>query len=172
MAYKLRDMQNIGTSWLFVAVYMVSLLGSTIVNFVAAVEPHCTNHKLLAGGLLIFVILQSITVIMLFTVRQNSLDNYKKLPIWFLTFGSLFQLIMLVLLVYQNIYLAKTEVTDIPEDWSRYIKIAYCVGLCGPILNWIFIFFLITRLNEKIRNSVNPAFLETEDAENVDDNDM
>ena len=100
MAYKLRDMQNIGTSWIFVLIYLLSLLISTIVNFIAAVDPDCTNHKLLASGLMMFVILQSVTVIMLFTVRQNSLDNYKKLPIWFLTFGQLFQLSMLSLLVY------------------------------------------------------------------------
>lgn len=152
MAYKLRDLQNIGTSWLFVLAYMVFILLGAVVNFIAAVKPDCTNHKLQAAGLIVFCILQLITVIMLLTVRQNSLDNYKKLPIWFLTFGSLFQLGMLVLLVYQNIYMANLNESDVPQNWDKFVKIAYCVGICGPLLNWVFIFFLISRLNEKIRD--------------------
>ena len=78
---------------------------------------------------------------------------------------------MFVLIVYQNIYLAKTNIEDIPEDWGRNIKISYIIGLCGPILNWIFIFFLISRLNERIRNVTNPGFLDTKDDEDFDDND-
>ena len=98
------------------------------------------------------------------------MDNYKKLPIWFMTFGSLFDLCMFVLLVYQNIYLANTDQEDVPSDWTKFIKIAFIVGLCGPILNWIFIFFLITRLNEKIKDKIDPTFLDTEHL-GVDDND-
>ena len=78
---------------------------------------------------------------------------------------------MFVLIVYQNIYLAKTETEDIPEDWGRNIKISYIIGLCGPILNWIFIFFLISRLNERIRKLTNPGFLDTGDEEGLDDGD-
>ena len=78
---------------------------------------------------------------------------------------------MFVLIVYQNIYLAKTDIADVPEDWGRNIKISYIIGLCGPILNWIFIFFLISRLNEKIRKMTNPGFLDRGDTESVDDND-
>ena len=69
MAYKLRDMQNIGTSWIFFAVYFIILGGSTSLNLVASVASDCTNHKLLAAGQSIFVIHQLINVVMFCTVR-------------------------------------------------------------------------------------------------------
>ena len=96
---------------------------------------------------------------MLFTVRQNSLQNYARLPIWFVTFGSLFQLCMIILLVYQAIYLASSGEATV--NFDKIIKILYLLGLFGPILNWFFIYFLITRLNDKVRNTPDPNFLET-----------
>lgn len=39
------------------------------------------------------------------------------------------------------------------------------IGLCSPILNWIFIYFLIVRLNEKVRLDTDPNFLDTVDKE-------
>jgi len=105
---------------------------------------------------------------MLFTVRQNSLQNYARLPVWFVTFGSLFQLSMIILLVYQAIYLSGS---DEPKDnFDNIMKILYLVGLFGPILNWFFIYFLITRLNEKVRHDPDPNFLETTES-NCDDDD-
>ena len=88
---------------------------------------------------------------MLCTVRQNSLENYKKLPIWIVTFGSLFNLCALILLVYQSIYLKHSEDDDseVSRKWRRFIKSMYIVGLIGPILTFIFNFFLISRLNNK-----------------------
>ncbi len=94
---------------------------------------------------------------MLFTVRQNSLQNYAKLPVWFITFGSLFQLSMVSLLVYQAIYLSSSD--EINENFDKFMKVLYLVGLFGPILNWFFIYFLITRLNEKVRTESNPCFI-------------
>ena len=78
---------------------------------------------------------------------------------------------MFALFVYQNVYLSRNEPDNVASDWSKYIKALYLVGLCGPILNWIFIFFLVTRLNEKMRSQSNPAFLDTADNEDMGDND-
>ena len=95
---------------------------------------------------------------MLFSVRQNSLENYARLPIWFVTVGSLFLLMMMILLCYQAIYLETTPVKDIKDNWRTIIKALYCVGLISPILNYCFIYFLITRMNEKVRSESNPNF--------------
>lgn len=107
---------------------------------------------------------------MLFTVRQNSLPNYRRLPIWFVTVGSLFQLAMMVLLVYQSIYMTQNPYEGFPEFWSNFIKCLYVVGLIGPILNWVFIYFLIARLNEKVASIADPGFLDTAERE-CDDED-
>lgn len=90
IAYKLRDLQNIGTSWVFVLTYLSTLLVFTILAFSAAVEAECKNHVLQAVAYSGFLLCQFVTVIMLLTVRQNSLKNYARLPVWFLTIGSLF----------------------------------------------------------------------------------
>ena len=78
-----------------------------------------------------------------------------------MTFGSLFQLAMFALLVYQAVHLSLSTDEVVPDSWSNFIKILYLVGLFGPILNWIFIYFLIVRMNEKVRSESNPNFLET-----------
>lgn len=48
IAYKLRDLQNMGTSWMFVIIYIASLLVFTILAFSAAVVSGCKNHVLQA----------------------------------------------------------------------------------------------------------------------------
>ena len=70
---------------------------------------------------------------------------------------------MLVLLIYQSIKLAVSNNSDetVSDGWSDFIKALYFVGLCGPMLNWVFIFFLISRLNERVRFDSNPAFLDS-----------
>ena len=153
IAYKLRDMQNIGTSWIFVIVYLGMTLIWTMLNVIGAAKwtGDCNNHVLLAVGYVGFALMQMVTTIMLCTVRQNSLENYKKLPIWIVTFGSLFNLCAFILLVYQSIYLKHSEDDDseVSRRWRRFIKSMYIVGLIGPILTFIFNFFLISRLNKK-----------------------
>ncbi len=166
IAYKLRDLQNMGTSWKFVLVYAVLLLVFTILNFSAALVDDCNKHGIQAAGYCGYFLCQAVTVIMLFTVRQNSLANYSRLPVWFVTLGSLFQLSMTIILVYQSIYLTKTDNSSgqPAENFGKIIKSLYLVGLFGPILNWFFIYFLITRLNEKVRHLTDPNFVSTEES--------
>lgn len=77
---------------------------------------------------------------------------------------------MCALLLYQAIYLASHDFGDIPSDFAKIMKILYCLGLVGPVLDWFFIYFLITRLNEKVRTLTDPNLLETQ--ESVQDNDQ
>ena len=74
---------------------------------------------------------------------------------------------MMGLLLYQVFYMNARE-GAVGEDWSDYIKALYIVGIFGPILNFFFIYFLITRLNDKVRLQSNPAFLDTDANENED----
>ena len=150
-----------GTSWVFVVLHAVCTLASTLINIVAAAKGACANHTLQAVGFSGLGLMQAFTVIMLCTVRQNSLNNYKRLPIWFVTVGSLFLLSMLALLIYQSVYMSTHEPEQVGRDWSKYIKSLYVVGLCGPLLLWIFIYFLISRLNEKVKYESDPNFLDT-----------
>lgn len=64
----------------------------------------------------------------------------------------------------------KTPADQIKSNWHSFLKSAYVLGLVGPILDWIFIFFLIKRANDKIRTQTNPGFLDTE-SRDVDDNE-
>ena len=43
------------------------------------------------------------------------------------------------------------------------MKVLYVIGLCSPVLNWIFIYFLIVRVNDKVRLDTDPNFLDTDD---------
>ncbi len=76
---------------------------------------------------------------------------------------------MMILCLYQVFYMNSNE-GAVNEDWSNYIKSLYIVGIFGPIMNYLFIYFLITRLNEKVRTESNPAFLDT-DANEIEDYD-
>ena len=104
-------------------------------------------------------------------MRQNSLENFKRLPIWFVTFGSLFQLCMYGLLSYQAIYLHVKDREEVTDKWTTIIKSLYLVGLFGPLMYWIFTYFLISRLNQKMLNRPNPRFLSTTESDELDDND-
>ena len=105
------------------------------------------------------------------SVRQNSLTNYKRLPIWFVTVGQLFQLCMYGLLLYQQIYLQINPDEDPRSSWANFIKVLYVIGLCSPVLNWVFIYFLIVRMNERVRMDTDPNFLDSQDkrAEDADE---
>lgn len=46
IAYKLRDLQMIGTSWIFVVTYFGLTVIWTVLNFVAAINNKCTDHEL------------------------------------------------------------------------------------------------------------------------------
>lgn len=46
IAYKLRDMQNIGTSWHLVLFVLGALLVFTILNFIGAMSPNSPSHVL------------------------------------------------------------------------------------------------------------------------------
>ena len=105
IAYKLRDMQNMGTNWVFVLIILGTLGVCTVLNVIGAIISGCSSHTLLILGDSGYVLIQCLVVLMMCTVRQNSLTNYKRLPVWFVTFGSLFQLCMFSLLLYQQIYL-------------------------------------------------------------------
>jgi len=61
----------------------------------------------------------------------------------------------------------------IKTNWASYLKWCYIVGLVAPILDWIFIFFLIRRVSEvkNKRSLSNPNFLET-DTDTMDDYDQ
>lgn len=170
IAYRLRDLQNIGTSWLFVLIYSSSLFVFGLLGFSSSVTKGCNNHVLQAIAYCGYCLCQLITVLMLFTVRQNSLSNYARLPIWFLTLGALFQLATFVLFVYQAIFLASHPFDEIPANFAKVIKILYCLGLIGPLLQWLFIYFLIIRLNDKVRRVNEPSMLDTQDT--LADNDQ
>ena len=77
---------------------------------------------------------------------------------------------MCALLLYQAIYLASHDFADVPSDFANIMKILYCLGLVGPTLDWLFIYFLITRMNEKVRNVQDPNLLETQDDPEDNDN--
>ena len=70
-------------------------------------------------------------------------------------------LVMYALLVYQevNLQLKTKEKGKVREDWTRFIKCTYVLGMIGPILNWVFIFFLISRVNDEISKEIDPNFL-------------
>ena len=86
--------------------------------------------------------------------------------------GAFFLFCMLVLLVYQAIKMQTTPSVEIKSNWNDFLKSAYILGLVGPILDWIFIFFLIKRANDKVRAQTNPGFLDTEsrDVDDYEDN--
>ena len=46
IAYKLRDLQNMGTSWKFVLMYLILLFIFTILNFAAVFVDECDKHKI------------------------------------------------------------------------------------------------------------------------------
>lgn len=171
MAYKLRAMQQIGTSWIFVLIYLGSLLVCMLLTVIGVYVADCGDHVIEAIGYIGYTLLQIITVVMLLSMRQNSLENYKRLPIWIVTIGSLFQMSMYGLLSYQAIYLHMTDEKDVTDKWERIIRSLYLVGIFSPLIYWIFCYFLISRLNEKIRNRSNPTFLSTQDEAEIDDHD-
>ena len=69
MAYKLRDMQNIGTSWVFVLVYALQLTVWVMLNIIGAALTSCSRHTVQAWGFSGCLISQLVTVVMLFTMR-------------------------------------------------------------------------------------------------------
>lgn len=171
IVYKLRDLQMIGTSWVFVLVYLVLTLVFMLLSCIGSLVGECSNRVLMAAGYAGFIALQLINIFILFTLRQNSLANYKRLPIWLVTTGSIANLCLLALLEYQVIFLNDREVTDVPDNFKRLIKSMYIVGLLGPIMFWIFVYFLIARVNDKVSRDSNPNFLESTEREEIEDND-
>ena len=87
-----------------------------------------------------------------------------------MTFGAIFLFVMLALLVYQAIKEQLTTPEEIAGNWVAFVRTAYILGLIGPILDWFFIWFLISRTNDRVRTETNPAFLDTE-SRDVDDYD-
>ena len=142
----------------------------TILDMVAAISTSCTMHIVAAIGFCGLALCQLYTILLLLTVRQNSLNNFKRLPIWIVTTGALFLFVMLVLLVYQAIKEQLTTPDEIAENWVAFVRAAYILGLVGPILDWVFIWFLISRTNDRVRSETNPAFLDTQ-SRDVDDYD-
>ena len=71
IAYKLREMQNIGTSWVFVLVYMNLTLLWTILNFIGEIitQDCSSNHVFQAIGFAGLFLMQMINVFLIFTVR-------------------------------------------------------------------------------------------------------
>ena len=100
IAYKLRDMQNIGTSWKFVLLYFILTLVWTIINLSGTIVKECGQPELFATGYAGFIVMQLINIFLIFTARQNSFNNYKRLPIWLVTCGSTSNLFMLILMEY------------------------------------------------------------------------
>ena len=58
-----------------------------------------------------------------------------------------------------------------PENWGKVLKTMYTVGLIGPLLFWVFVFFVISRLNEKTDRNSNPHFFDSSERESMQDND-
>lgn len=83
---------------------------------------------------------------------------------------------MLVLLFAQAVYLHvnREKIHKLSTQAASYLKWCYIVGLASPILDWIFIFFLIHRVREDDdrRGGSNPNFLNTEDNEGIEDYDQ
>ena len=83
---------------------------------------------------------------------------------------------MLVLLFAQAVYLHvnREKFHKLSTQAASYLKWCYIVGLASPILDWIFIFFLIHRVreNDDRRGGSNPNFLNTEDNEGIEDYDQ
>ena len=46
------------------------------------------------------------------------------------------------------------------------------MGLIGPIFYWIFIFFLISRLNDRVRDNSNPNFIDSLEGYDMKDDDL
>ena len=60
------------------------------------------------------------------------------------------------------------------DDFRSFVKYSYCGGLLSPILDWIFLFYIISRVNSKShgRSSSNPNFLDgSDDYADIADND-
>ena len=55
MAYKLRDMQNIGTSWKLLVVLLVAWVLALTLNLVATGAYQCVNHGMQAAGFCVFL---------------------------------------------------------------------------------------------------------------------
>ena len=51
------------------------------------------------------------------------------------------------------------------------MKTMYTVGLIGPLLFWVFVFFVISRLNEKTDRNSNPHFFDSSQRESMQDDD-
>jgi len=73
----------------------------------------------------------------------------------------------------QAVYLHVHRKEKISDSYSTWVKSGYIVGLVSPLLDWLFFFYLIRRVNksDKRRSGSNPNFLDTEDNELIDDND-
>ena len=90
IAFKLRDLQNIGTSYKFVFSCLATYCVSAILNLIGAFTASQTDYVWSICGYLGFTFLQVVTCVLLCSVRQNSLSNYKRLPVWLVTLGALF----------------------------------------------------------------------------------
>ena len=58
-----------------------------------------------------------------------------------------------------------------PENWGKVLKTMYTAGLIGPLLFWVFVFFVISRLNEKTNRNSNPHLFDSSERGSMQDND-
>ena len=93
---------------------------------------------------------------------------------WFVTIGNIILLALVVLMFAQTIYLHRHSQDQITDNFRSFVKYSYCGGLLSPILDWIFLFYIISRVNSKShgRSSSNPNFLDgSDDYADIADND-
>ena len=136
-------------------------------------DEESTSLTLQATGFAGLTLLQLITMAMMCTVRQNSLSNFQRLPVWFVTIGNIFLLLIVILLFSQAIYLNEHKADPISDEYARIIKYSLIIGLVSPILNWIFLFYVISRISidSPSRSGSNPNFMEHQSSENFDDDE-
>ena len=92
---------------------------------------------------------------------------------WFVTIGNMILLALVILMFSQTIYLHRNS-ESVGEDFRNFVKYSYCGGLLSPILDWIFLFYIISRVNSQnhSRSASNPNFLDgSDDYADIADND-
>ena len=93
IAWLLRDLQGTGTNWKFVLAFTICLVVSVLVNIFAS--PDKCNYGAQIAGDTLYVLCAMVSMIMMFTIRTQSLENYKRLPICFCQVGALFQFVFI-----------------------------------------------------------------------------
>ena len=79
------------------------------------------------------------------------------MPVVIVMVGAFSYLVYYVAALWHAVYLIRNDGVIDDETNSKF-HIAEWLGTVGLLLNWIFIFFLMARLNDETRCDYNPTF--------------